>query len=318
MKRPSLNKYIKDQENFKFTRLGLFLFIITLGVMVLGFSQANRGYILLTSMSIIAFVFSYFGVVLSLYFVKVYWIKKECFANQPCEDIITLQNFSPFPVFNLRVYEKSDDLEVCRLIAPLLLPFEKKTYTNLIPYQKRGEHRWNGLYLYSTFPYGLFEKQKKIVHEGRRIIWPEPLLKNKNLTYQLSQADFTGCSKETVVSQEGLPIGSVKNYQSGESASNINWKRSILSQKLLVIEREKDTHSIEFSLNLSKIKTQEALENMISTLTFNILDFHKKNTLAASETLSLKIIENGKMRNLTGMNNIFNFLSLLRRSYEAS
>lgn len=148
-------------------------------------------------------------------------------------------------------------------------------YTTVFP--KRGLHHLCTLEAITRFPFGLVERGVKLRADQDVLVYPA--------VYEMGDlaADlFAGFGEESVGKKgSGTELYGLREYVQGEHARHIHWRSSAKSQKLMVIEYEKDERR-HITLQLWNVSTREGSKSrgqdfesavsMVATLANHLLD----------------------------------------------
>jgi|GEM_PF-223026 len=106
----------------------------------------------------------------------------------------------------------------------------------------RGHYPDPVLYLTTSFPFGLWERQRSLIARNRLIVWPK--------TYPVGpvppvsgERQVEGCVSHAKVGSNGDVIG-VRPYRRGDSPRRIHWVQSARHDKLIVCELESNSRPV--------------------------------------------------------------------------
>lgn len=187
-------------------------------------------------------------------------------------------------------------------------------YKLKIPY--RGEFFIDGFLLLTRYPFGLFEKRKKIVQDNKLVVFPRiksELLDEAKLPGDEGEENFNffGQSEE---------IASVREYNVNDDNKLIHWNTSARKGKLMVKQMDKregkslaiyiDHTTIDKDLFYNPPKMFDPLiEEAISlatTIAYQALNRDWEVTVVGRGVMSSKV------NSLANKNSLFQFLSLLK------
>lgn len=191
-------------------------------------------------------------------------IPEAVYADEPFSIIYQAQNQRNFfPSAGITIIETINDNQVS---AYFLILQPKTTYPGFAPItlKSRGRVKFNQLLIRTRFPFGFFEKTKKVKIPDELIILPKPLLK-----------DLPFCSapvKPGVFNypQKGLgaELFGFRPYLPGDHPHWIDWKASAKSAQILVQETERESEQfLAIILNIPLIRPvpdSPAREKLIS------------------------------------------------------
>lgn len=94
-------------------------------------------------------------------------------AHAAGEDVFVVENLSKVPLYCLEFGEYlGDSIE----LSAFLLMLPARATVRVRSYQKipaRGRHRWEGLLVATSFPFGFARKIRFVPDPGNRIVWPQ-------------------------------------------------------------------------------------------------------------------------------------------------
>lgn len=142
---------------------------VALGVAAI-FSGNNVIY-LLESLLLSALLFSGVLSEATLSRLRVERVLKQARAGEAASDLLHLTNDSWLPLYCVEVGEWGN--EETELAFVLLIPARARITVGVSQaFAERGAHRWRGLTLATSFPFGFARKTRFVAGEGRRLVWP--------------------------------------------------------------------------------------------------------------------------------------------------
>ncbi len=186
----------------------------------------------------------------------------EAWAGRPAHGILRATNSSR--IWNVRdVLLISDELE-----KPLLLPLLQRGDTiqreARFLFRRRGRLQFKTASLYTRYPFGLFNKKRRVSFVGEAIVYPallEPPL-------ELLTADvLAGEMERTERLGPGSEIHAFREYIRGDSLKQVHWKKSASVGRWIMKQTETEsTQTIEVAVDtvMPPGATEEEFERMIS------------------------------------------------------
>ncbi|MBV7509273.1 DUF58 domain-containing protein [Bacillus sp. sid0103] len=202
--------------------------------------------------------------------------KTDYNAGEPLKVMVYVKRANSFPLFYLLIEDQLDD---SLKFAPqqkkpkaLLLPGLRKefSYEYIIDELPRGEHFFESFTLRIGDPLGLFEKEKKVVKEGKIIVYPA----YTELLYRSFENHYDSgltASRERVQRDTSMATG-VRDYQPGDRFSWINWKASAKRNVLMTKEFEqRQSHDVFVVMDCIPNKQFEPVVSFTASLVRAIL-----------------------------------------------
>ncbi len=162
------------------------------------------------------------------------------------ESEIVIENFSPFPKFNLQVRDLIE-LPGHNVGAMLnLMPFSKKVVNLNIPVRRRGIYQIGQPSVSSGDPLGVYQIYKKVTSRERVLVLPytvdvQPfLLSSGDVNADGNNQDGRNSSVSSV--------STIREYQAGESAKHIHWPTTARKDGLMIKQFESDSEDVTWVL----------------------------------------------------------------------
>ena len=102
--------------------------------------------------------------------------------------------------------------------------------------RKRGVLRFTEVVLRTRYPFGLFEKSRVVPLDGELVVYPA-LVRHARIHASDERA---GADVPTARRGPGTEVAGVREYQSGDDARAIHWRRSASLDRLVVRERARE------------------------------------------------------------------------------
>ena len=159
---------------------------------------------------------------------------------------ILIENFSPFPKFNLQVRDLMELPGHNGGEMLNLMPFSKKVVNLEIPVRKRGIYQIGQPSVSSGDPLGIFHIYKKSTSMERFLVFPyavdvQPFL--------LSSGDMNADGSNLAgVNSSVSSVSTIREYQAGESAKHIHWPTTARKNGLMIKQFESDSEDVTWVL----------------------------------------------------------------------
>lgn len=273
---PALTRTIRSRRpprSLRATRPGWCFVAIIFGV---GFAALNTGNNLLYLVFALMLAFLVLSGILSeasLRGIRVERIvPRELFAGVPNPVLLRIRNAQPrVAAFALSVEDRLEPgtglaangnaaVGRCFVLRVGARSVVDRSY-GFVP-ERRGEMRFASLRVSTRFPFGLFVKSVELEAPQRVLVYPA-------LAPATRLVDEHGSRQETDQrpgrSAVGDALSSVREFERGDSAARVHWRRSVRSGRLVVGEREGHTAAeVEILLLLSPEMTAGNVEGRIS------------------------------------------------------
>ncbi|WP_182103912.1 DUF58 domain-containing protein [Niallia taxi] len=222
--------------------------------------------------------FAIYGALLAMYPLKEWKAvrkiaKHEYNAMESMTVEVELTRKSVFPLFYLLVEDKfSIALKEKASGKVLIFPGFKKriVFTYQVDALPRGEHLFNEVSVKTGDPLGLMEKEAAIAVPSRIIVYPV----YEELSYKPFSTHYdqgATVSKERVQRDTTMAVG-IREYQTGDRFSWINWKASAKRDSFMTKEFEqKQSHDILVVLDCEKSNGFETLVSFTASLIRGII-----------------------------------------------
>ena len=231
-------RWLAYQVDYRLTREGI-IYLAAVGVLILAaVNTGNNLLFMVLACALAAILVS--GVLSRIVLTGVglkFDLPEHIFAEQPVLAELELRNEKQtWPSFSLRVVGESKNAAVQILTRPVYFPYiprlgsaRQKVELN---FPKRGVYRQDEFGIRSRFPFGFFEKTRKVDSNIEIVIYPRvmptdqfyevlPLLSGEMASH------FRG---------RGHELHSLRDYQPTDSARFVDWKISAKTGRLMVRE----------------------------------------------------------------------------------
>ncbi|HXZ12619.1 MAG TPA: DUF58 domain-containing protein [Candidatus Sulfotelmatobacter sp.] len=231
-------RWLAYQVDYRLTREGI-IYLAAVGVLILAaVNTGNNLLFMVLACALAAILVS--GVLSRIVLTGVglkFDLPEHIFAEQPVLAELELRNEKQtWPSFSLRVVGESKNAAAQILTRPVYFPYiprlgsaRQKVELN---FPKRGVYRQDAFGIRSRFPFGFFEKTRKVDSNIEIVIYPRvmptdqfyevlPLLSGEMASY------FRG---------RGHELHSLRDYQPTDSARFVDWKITAKTGRLMVRE----------------------------------------------------------------------------------
>ena len=231
-------RWLAYQVDYRLTREGI-IYLAAVGVLILAaVNTGNNLLFMVLACALAAILVS--GVLSRIVLTGVelkFDLPEHIFAEQPVLAELELRNEKQtWPSFSLRVVGESKNAAAQILTRPVYFPYiprlgsaRQKVELN---FPRRGVYRQDAFGIRSRFPFGFFEKTRKVDSNIEIVIYPRvmptdqfyevlPLLSGEMASY------FRG---------RGHELHSLRDYQPTDSARFVDWKISAKTGRLMVRE----------------------------------------------------------------------------------
>lgn len=226
-------------RQLRFTREGRVFVLATLGVGAAAVNTGNNLLYLVLGLLLSLIVLS--GILSELVLRDVRVVRRlprRAFAGSPClVELAVTNDKKRAPSYSIEIEDWAPDDPCDRRcyflkVAPgaeVVASYERTP-------QKRGTLRFGELRIRTRYPFGLFEKTRRIADEAELVVYPA-LAKHARPE---PAGGSEGPEVESTRRGPGSEIAGVRDYASGDEARAIHWKRTASLGKLVVRERQRD------------------------------------------------------------------------------
>jgi uncharacterized protein (DUF58 family) len=135
------------------------------------------------------------------------------YAGSPGEDFFVVENLGSLPLYCLEIGEyegRNRELTAFLLFLPAKGRVKVRSRQTL---SERGRHRWDGLLIATSFPFGFARKIKTVAQPGSRIVWPAGLDAGKAVSKD----------KASKRGEIEVVVGEITPVQPWQDASRVHW-----------------------------------------------------------------------------------------------
>ena len=231
-------RWASRNRSIRLTSDGVRFVLLSVGIGIASVNTGNNLLYLLFAMMLSLIVIS--GVLSERCFKQVHVSRRlppALFANQPASAAFVVTNRSPrLPVFSLRIMDLIEATAVDRGIHLLhLLPRAMTIQSYPLLVKKRGPYIFEGIKLFTRFPFGLFVKAATFPVQSEVMVYPEikalpPVL--------LDELSMVGHDQAMPQRGQGTTLHNLRLYQPGDDSRTIHWKTTARKSLLIVRETE--------------------------------------------------------------------------------
>jgi len=167
--------------------------------------------------------------------------------------VYRLRNLRRFwPCAGLELVEQVGEEQVRVYFSMVRSGAEETAYAHVI-LNRRGKFELKELLVQTYFPFGLFEKSKKVHLPGRLTVLPSPVFGERETAFGAALSGASHSGQKGV----GSELFGFRQYSPGDHPHWINWKASARSSQLLVEETEHESEqALVISLLVSGLRPE--------------------------------------------------------------
>jgi uncharacterized protein (DUF58 family) len=259
----NIREWLRPPRRLRFTRAGIFF---TVGVIALGFATLNTGNNLL---------YLLLGALLGLIVVSG-WLSEQAIRN------VRIVRRTPhgvagdplsisYEVHNGKRRLPTLALELREADAPItafvgaVAPGKSATARVDVTFTRRGVYKLHHFTLSTTFPFGLFIKERDFVFPGTVVVWPRSDRRVRDARKGGQRLRRAGLEH---ASSFGIGRGdyrSLRPYQAGDDPRDVHWRSTARYSQPVVREFERESaETLWLALEL-RTHENEAAEELIET-----------------------------------------------------
>ena len=256
-----LRELLRPPRRLRFTRAGT---LFTGGVIALGFATLNTGNNLL---------YLLLGALLGLIVVSG-WLSERAIrelhivrrvthgvAGQPVSFTYEVHNGKRrLPTLTLELREA--DAPVVAFVPAVLAGRSTLARTEVV-FPRRGVHRLHRFTLSTTFPFGLFVKERDVVYPGTIVIWPRSDLPVREARRGGQRARRGAAERAAALAGGRGEYRSLRPYQAGDDPRDVHWRSTARFTEPVVREYERDQSEAWWLAVDLKSDESEAAEHAI-------------------------------------------------------
>ncbi len=196
-------------------------FTVALGVVAI--YSGNNVIYLLESLLLSSLLLSGVLSELTLSRVAVKRIDGNIYAGSPGEDVFLVENLGSLPLYCIELGEyRGKERELTAFL--LLLPGKARVKVRSRQViAERGRHRWDGLLVATSFPFGFARKIMTVPSSGSRVVWPRSVDPGRGPTNE----------KKSERGEIEVVAGEVVPVEPWQDASRVHWPASARAGALM-------------------------------------------------------------------------------------
>jgi uncharacterized protein (DUF58 family) len=229
---------LRPPRRLRFTRAGI---LFTAGVIALGFATLNTGNNLL---------YLLLGALLGLIVVSG-WLSEQAIrqvritrrtphgvAGEPLTLVYEVHNGKRhLPTLALELREADAPITA---FVPMVPPRKSSLGRTSVTFPRRGVYRLHRFTLSTTFPFGLFIKERDVVFPGTVVVWPRTDRPVRGVRKPGARARRLGAGASNFLLGGRGEYRSLRPYQSGDDPRDVHWRSSARLAEPIVREYERD------------------------------------------------------------------------------
>lgn len=269
--------------------------LFTIGLGVVAIFSGNNVIYLLESLLLSALILS--GI-LSEFTIARVEVERELApaeAGKPSHDWLVLKSRSVLPLYCVEILEwtaTSEENIGFALYLPARAQLRVRAQQIL---GERGEHRWRGLVVATSFPFGFARKLRFLRAPGKRIVWPA----------RPDDALALAARRSRPRPELEISLGDLEEVGPGDDISRVHWPSSARSSRLLArpVRRIESDEEIIFRFGRAGAEMEKAISTTASLL--------------RRATQSLLLYQGGEVRRFQGAPASLDALALLPKEERA-
>jgi len=278
------------------TFAGYWYTALTIGLGVVALVSGNNVLYLIESLLLCGMIFSGVLSERSVAALEVEVQRVHALAGTQTHDVIRVRNRSKFSLFCIEVGEWRESGFACSAFIPRIEARAEIRILSKMEFHQRGIHRWEGLAIATSYPFGLARKVRILGGPGERLIWPEKTQAN---TPMLAAGE--GASGR---SGQEFSEGEVRPYTYEDDCRNIVWTLSEKGTGPMVRNRKSKQAQARVVLDL-RTEPGADFENEVIRVAQN---FHRQQ----DDQGSLIVIDHSGSRTFQGRVAALNQLAIVR------
>jgi uncharacterized protein (DUF58 family) len=256
-----LREWLRPPRRLRFTRAGAFF---TLGVVALGFATLNTGnnllYLLLGGLLGLIVVSGWLSEQ-AIQRVRIVRRAPHGIAGEPFMINYEVHNSKRrLPTVALELKEADADILG---FVPIVAPGKSAIARVQVMFARRGVYRLHRFTLSTTFPFGLFVKERDVVFPGSIVIWPRTDRRVREARKGGLRVRRSGVEQPSAYAGGRGDYRSLRPYQSGDDPRDVHWRSTARFAEPVVREYERDSaETLWLALDL-RTSAIDAAENAI-------------------------------------------------------
>lgn len=285
-----------DFRRLQVTNAGMWYVALTIAAGVVALVSGNNVLYLIESLLLSGLILS--GVVSerTVSALEVRIKRLPATAGQNSHDRVTVRNTKGFSLFCVEVGEWRNGKLESLAFFPRLGPGAEVNVASGQRFEKRGTHRWEGLAIATSYPFGFARKVKVIRQPGERLIWPARLPQKR-----ASETESLHQNRKLRFGGE-ISEGEVRPMNHDDDYRAVVWTLSARGSDPMIRMRRKPEKNSDVTLDL-RCAPGEGFEKRVSLAGDA---FHGEE---AEGTLTL-LLRKGR-KTLRGKNRVLNELAVI-------
>ncbi|MFL5814796.1 MAG: DUF58 domain-containing protein [Bdellovibrionia bacterium] len=201
------------------TFAGYWYTALTIGLGVVALMSANNVLYLIESLLLSGMIFSGVLSERSVAALEIEFRRSPAHAGAAHYDVVRVKNRSRFTLFCVEIGEWRDEGFFCSAYLPRIEPRAELLVSSKMEFRHRGIHRWQGVAVATSYPFGLARKVRILGGPGERLIWPEKCSSQSSRTASGDQGAGGRAGQE-------FSEGEVRAYTYEDDCRSIVWTLS--------------------------------------------------------------------------------------------
>ena len=254
-----LREWLRPPRRLRFTRAGGFF---TIGVIALGFATLNTGnnllYLLLGAL---------LGLIVVSGWLSEQAIRKIRIVRRTPHGMAGEPLTVTYEVHNGKRYLPTLALELIESDAPIvgfvpMVAARKSAIARVdATFERRGVYKLHRFTLSTSFPFGLFIKERDVVFPGTIVVWPRTDRRVREARKGGMRARRSGAEQASAFAGGRGDYRSLRPYQSGDDPRDVHWRSSARHSEPVVREYERDAgETLWLAVDLRTDNTEGAEE----------------------------------------------------------
>ena len=232
-----LRAWLRPPRRLRFTRAGGFF---TIGVIALGLATLNTGnnllYLLLGGLLGLIVVSGWLSEQ-AIRHVRIVRRTPRGVAGEPLTFTYEVHNGKrQLPTLALELIEADAPIVA---FLPMVAPGRSALARVEVSFRRRGVYRLHRFTLSTTFPFGLFIKERDVVFPGSVVVWPRSDRRVRDARRGGTRARRSGAESTAVAGGRG-DYRSLRPYLPGDDPRDVHWRSAARYAQPVVREYERD------------------------------------------------------------------------------
>ena len=225
------------------TVAGRWYLALTIGLGVAALASANNVVYLIESLLLSGLIFSGILSERTVAAIEIETLRSQAIAGEDCGDRIRVRNHSKSPLFCVEIDEWKEKKLHPLAYVPRLDPGGSIVVPTSRAFGRRGNHRWEGYAIATSYPFGFARKVRIEKEDGSRIVWP-----SRQGGAQGDTQDSLGDRRKSLGTE--VTEAEVRPYVVGDDPRLIVWTLSARGTEPMVRVRRRSQGSVSATLDL--------------------------------------------------------------------